>query len=79
MVPLTGRLYLQAGTGGRAYLGTSAVFDGQIQAFDVTDSSATARGGVQRDGERLLRGGLHLSPDGHHLLTGNGHVFAAPR
>jgi hypothetical protein len=63
---------------GRLYVGTSAVLDGRIDAFDVSGESLTARASAARDGLRLLRGGLHLTPDGRHLVTGNGHVFAVP-
>ena len=67
-------------TPGRLYLGTSAVLDGRLEAydFDVARLRLTARGVVGRDGERLLRGGMHLTPDGRHLVTGNGYVFRTP-
>jgi hypothetical protein len=75
--PYQGRFTLRTAPG-RLYLGTSAVLDGRIEAFDLEGVSLTARGSAGRDDQRLLRGGLHLTPDGHHLITGNGHVFAVP-
>ena len=75
--PMVGRYYL-CSQPGRLYLGTSAVFDGQIQAFEVKGGSMTALGVARRDDERLIRGGLYLTPDGRYLVTGNGHVYHAP-
>jgi hypothetical protein len=76
--PFSGRYSLRAGSGSRFYLATSAVLDGQVLAFDLSESSVVARGAGARDGGRLLRGALHVSPDGRRLLTGNGHVFYSP-
>jgi hypothetical protein len=81
--PFPGRLYLRTTPGGgrRFYVGTSAVFDGQIQAYDLAEGDptrVTAAGSALRDGRRLLRGGLYLTPDGRHLLSGNGYAFAVP-
>jgi hypothetical protein len=82
LLPLRGRIYTRVGPAGRRlYVGTSAVLDGQLHAFDLRGQEADKvrpLGRAGRDRSRLLRGGLFLSPDGKLLFTGNGHAFHAP-
>lgn len=85
LAPFSGRVYLRTDAEGRPsaagptrfYLASSAVFDGQIQGYELSEAGeVTALGGAGRDGERLLRGGLHLGE--RFALSGNGHAYALP-
>jgi hypothetical protein len=76
-LPLVGRVYACSAWGSRLYLGSSAVLDGQVVALDVAGTPRPV-GLAHRDRDRLIRGGLFLSPDGKLLVTGNGHVYHAP-
>jgi hypothetical protein len=80
VAPLVGRVTARTSAAGdRLYLAASAVLDGCIHELNVSgDGAAPVFAGQAHAGhERVIRGGLFLSPDGTLLVTGSGLVFRA--